>query len=92
MTSRRARGIGMNSQDLEDLWQKSSSVKGADLERFVEENYEQLTTSNFARVKMGVFTIRRAITWDPQRPRTFFSATRWKQKRIQKSSPSAIDQ
>ena len=40
--SQRARGIGMNSQDLEDLWQKSYSVKGADLERFVKENAEEL--------------------------------------------------
>ena len=43
---RSARGIGMNSQDLEDLWQKSYSVKGADLERFVKENAEELRRVN----------------------------------------------
>ena len=36
----------MNSQDLEDLWKKSYSVKGADLERFVKENAEELRTVN----------------------------------------------
>ena len=36
----------MNSQDREDLWQKSYSVKGADLERFVKENAEELPTVN----------------------------------------------
>ena len=36
----------MNPQDLEDLWQKSYSVKGADLERFVKENTEELRSVN----------------------------------------------
>ena len=36
----------MNSHDLQDLWQKSYSVKGADLERFVKENTEELGTVN----------------------------------------------
>ena len=36
----------MKSQDLEDLWQKSYSVKGANRERFVKENAEELRTVN----------------------------------------------
>ena len=42
----RHRGIGMKSQDLEDLWQKSYSVKGADPEHFVKGKAEELRTVN----------------------------------------------